>query len=135
MDCIRCAERVRYDRAVVRESDDHVLGGLCADCERERVGRLLLDGSIETSTDCVFCARTGAVALPMHRIELHDDGGAVEIRGFPVRDDTPRLCVDHAERVLGLDAVVVGHGALAGTPTAVADGGRDECPRGGERND
>ncbi|WP_284013996.1 hypothetical protein [Halobaculum litoreum] len=135
MRCIRCHDRVRYDRAVVRESDGRVLGGLCAACERDRVGRVLLDGYVDGGPDCLFCDGAGAVALPVHRIEFDERDGPTERRGFPVEPDTPRLCAAHAEDVLG---VAVARAAPAGStaaPTAVADGGRDERRRDGERND
>ena len=145
MYCIRCRDRVRYDRAVVRESDGRTIAGLCDACEREHLGRVLLDGYVDGGGDCAFCSRSGAVALPVHRIELHEVGGRTETRGFPVDADTPRLGGDHAERVLDGDATAHGFDGPAAEPTAVADGGRDErrgagrpCdggPSARERND
>lgn len=135
MYCIRCRDRVRYDRAVVRESDGRTVAGLCDACEREHLGRVLRDGYVDAGPDCLFCARSGVVALPLHRIDLCEVGERAEARGFPVEHTTPRLCADHAERVLGVDTAARGLARVGTEATAVADGGREEPRRGGERND
>ncbi|GAA0258879.1 hypothetical protein [Halobaculum roseum] len=105
MYCIHCRAPVRYNRALVREHDGRTLAGLCSECEREQFGRVLRGGYADPSGACLFCSRPGALALPVHRIDL-DDGpdDHSETRGYPVEATTPRLCDGHAGEAFGLKA-------------------------------
>jgi hypothetical protein len=106
MRCICCRREVEYHRQVRELETGLVLGGLCAPCERERVGRLHEQSGPEDRS-CGLCAHSGTYALPEHELVL--DGRGPEARpreGYFVTEDTPRLCSGHL-------SLLAGHGRAA----------------------
>lgn len=105
MNCVVCSkEGAGYNRALVRMDDEETVGGLCSDCESELFGDTFDDPIWCQGDVCAFCDDHGGYALPMHHMELIEvDGDEVIFEDYPIGEQTPRLCVDHAALYFDLD--------------------------------
>lgn len=93
MECVHC-DGAGFNRAIVDLEAGMDLGAICGGCERRLYGQVLDQPIWQREDGCIFCQRSGDVALP--RVECyieHDHDTEVE---FQLDDTTPLLCHAHA---------------------------------------
>lgn len=100
MDCIACRKEAGYNRVVVDDAGD-VSGGFCKRCEESVFGTFLQGNEHdEYGTNCSFCDRPGAVALPEWVPGYSEDGGDIIVHNFyEVTPATVRLCRAHLKEL------------------------------------
>lgn len=94
--CIRCCRSAGYNRIVIDEQTDRVVGGFCRSCELGLFGRTLSSVQFEDDS-CTLCERDGFYLLSPWRPEARaEDDGTVTVTGeFRIDDVDPRLCDRH----------------------------------------
>jgi hypothetical protein len=97
--CLNCGGQSEYNRRVEDADIGRVLGTLCAACERARFGDALRETDATDSSRCLYCDARAQYALPEHELSLDDGAGEVEVAGYFVTTETPRLCRTHLDAV------------------------------------